>query len=67
MRAARNTRFLLELTAKPGTDPIRSLRRGLKFLGRACGLRAIRVEELHHDDHSPVQGSLHSPEREERR
>ena len=40
------TRFLIELSSKPGTDLIRALRRGLKYLGRACGLRAIRVTEL---------------------
>jgi hypothetical protein len=61
------TRFLIELTTKPGTDPIRSLRRGLKYLGRACGLRAVRVEELHPDDRSPAQDPLGSPEREEGR
>jgi hypothetical protein len=59
------TRFL-ELTPKPGTDPIRSLRRGLKFLGRACGLRAVRVTELHPDDRSPAPGPLDPSEAERR-
>ena len=41
-----------EVPTKPGTDPVRGLRRGLKFLGRSCGPRAIRVEELRPDEHS---------------
>jgi hypothetical protein len=48
------TRFVIELASKNGTDPIRSLRRGLKYLGRACGLRTVRVEELRADDRSLV-------------
>jgi len=37
--------FLLRLRAQKNTDPIRALRRLLKYALRMCGLRAISVEE----------------------
>jgi len=37
--------FVITLVPTPGTDPIRSLRRGLKLLLRVCGLRAISIRE----------------------
>jgi hypothetical protein len=56
------TRFVIEV-ATNGTDPIRSLRRGLKYLGRACGLRAVRVTELHPNDSIPsLQAADRKPE-----
>jgi hypothetical protein len=39
-------RFVIELCCKPGIDSTRALRRGLKFLGRTCGLRAVSVTEI---------------------
>jgi len=33
--------YMVVLRAEPDIDPVRALRRGLKFLLRACGLRAI--------------------------
>jgi hypothetical protein len=42
--------FRIALRAEPHVaDTIKALRRGLKFLLRACGLRAISVVELHPD------------------
>ena len=38
-------RFRIELAARPGVDATRALRRGLKYLGRACGFRAVSVTE----------------------
>jgi hypothetical protein len=38
--------FLLRLRPKKGIEPIRSLRRGLKFLLRACGLQALSITEI---------------------
>jgi len=41
-----NRIYVLRLRAqKSVTDPIRALRRLLKYALRACGLRAISVEE----------------------
>jgi hypothetical protein len=40
--------FVLTLRGE-GPDVIHRLRRGLKYLLRACGLRAISVVELHPD------------------
>jgi hypothetical protein len=37
--------YTITVRADPHVDPIRALRRGLKFLGRACGLRAVTVRE----------------------
>ncbi len=55
------TRFRLTLAVTPSALPgeedvpagqraILRLRRALKYLSRACGLRATHVEELHEDD-----------------
>jgi hypothetical protein len=42
--------FRIELRVEPHVaDATRALRRGLKFLLRACGLRAISAVELHPD------------------
>jgi hypothetical protein len=38
--------FLLRLRPKKNISAIHSLRRGLKFLWRSCGLRAVSVEEI---------------------
>jgi hypothetical protein len=39
--------FLLRLRPeKTVSQPIHALRRGLKFLLRSCGLRAVSVEEI---------------------
>jgi hypothetical protein len=38
--------FLLRLRPKKGIEPIRALRRGLKFLLRSCGLRALSITEI---------------------
>ena len=38
--------FLLRLRAKKGVHATHALRRGLKFLWRSCGLRAMSVEEI---------------------
>jgi hypothetical protein len=37
--------YIIALRPEPHTDPIRNLRRGLKYLLRVCHLRAVRVEE----------------------
>jgi len=37
--------FILRLRPKRGVNAILALRKGLKFLGRYCGLRALSVEE----------------------
>jgi hypothetical protein len=37
--------FVLRLCIKPGHDPIRSLRRALKYALRQCGLRCITVRQ----------------------
>jgi hypothetical protein len=41
----RGSIFVVRLQAKPGVDPIRALRGGLKALGRRYGLRAVAVSE----------------------
>jgi hypothetical protein len=38
--------FLLRLRPKKGIEPIRSLRRALKYLLRSCGLRALSIQEI---------------------
>ena len=39
--------FLLRLRPeKTVSSPIRALRRGLKFLLRSCGLRALSIDEI---------------------
>jgi hypothetical protein len=39
--------FLLRLRPeKKVSSPIRALRRGLKFLLRSCGLRALSIDEI---------------------
>ena len=38
--------FLLRLRPKKNVSAIHALRRGLKFLLRSCGLRAVSVEEI---------------------
>jgi hypothetical protein len=59
MNAAPNAaHFLVELACKPGVDPMHALERGLKYLGRACGLRAVSVTEL------PPDGAAQSYERD---
>jgi hypothetical protein len=42
--------YVITVRPKPGTDAIRNLRRGLKYLLRICHLRAIKVEQYpaHH-------------------
>ena len=47
MRARRSEIYILTLRPLPGVDGIRSLRRGLKYLLRSCGLRAVTVREHH--------------------
>jgi hypothetical protein len=42
--------FLLRLRAQKDIDPIKALRRLLKYALRMCGLRAISVEEEHADE-----------------
>ena len=37
--------FLVRLRATSGTDGIRALRRGLKYLFRQCNLRALSAEQ----------------------
>jgi hypothetical protein len=37
--------YLVELRPGLGVDPIRALRRGLKYLGRRCGLRCVAISE----------------------
>jgi len=44
--------FLLRLRPKKNVSAIHALRRGLKFLLRSCGLRAVSVEEI------PPKGGL---------
>lgn len=44
--AAERPTFLLRLRPEPNVDGIRALRRALKFMLRACGLRAISVERV---------------------
>jgi hypothetical protein len=39
------TIFLIRLRPRAGIDPIKALQRLLKYALRACGLRAISVEE----------------------
>jgi hypothetical protein len=41
----RRETYVITLRPEPHTDPIRNLRRGLKYLLRVCHLRAVRVEE----------------------
>jgi hypothetical protein len=48
-RTRRRPIFVVRLRAAPGRDPIRSLRRLLKYEWRVCGLRAIAVSEARHD------------------
>jgi hypothetical protein len=38
--------FLLRLRPKKGIEPILALRRGLKYLLRSCGLRALSIDEI---------------------
>ena len=38
--------YVLRLQPLPRVDPIRALRRGLKYLLRVCGLKCISVEEM---------------------
>jgi hypothetical protein len=38
--------FLLRLRPKKSISAIHALRRGLKYLLRSCGLRAVSVEEI---------------------
>jgi hypothetical protein len=40
-----NRTYVLRLRAPKNTDPIKALRRLLKYALRVCGLRAISVEE----------------------
>jgi len=47
--------FILRLRPKKGTNPILSLRRGLKYLLRCCGLRALSIDEI------PEKGRLTYP------
>ena len=37
--------FLLRLRAQKNIDPIKALRRLLKYALRVCGLRAVSIEE----------------------
>jgi hypothetical protein len=49
-RPEQRSTFVLTLRAEPHVaDTIKALRRGLKYLLRACGLRAIGAVELHPD------------------
>jgi hypothetical protein len=53
--------FLLRLRPeKTVGSPIRALRRGLKFLLRSCGLRALSVEEIPHDGNASQPASVGS-------
>jgi len=48
-------RFIVTLRSLPATAPIDvRLRRGLKYLLRACQLRAIRVEETSVNEKDPA-------------
>ena len=38
--------YLVHFRPLPGVEPIRALRRALKFALRACGLRCLSVEEM---------------------
>jgi hypothetical protein len=42
--------FIVRLQPRPGVDPIRALRAGLKALGRRFGLRAIEVKQEGHQE-----------------
>jgi len=42
--------FLLRLRAQKNTDPIKALRRLLKYALRACGLRALSIEQERADE-----------------
>ena len=42
--------FLLRLRAQKNIDPIKALRRLLKYALRACGLRAVSLEEEQTDE-----------------
>lgn len=39
-------RYVITLQPLPHVDPIRALRRALKYLLRACGLRCVSVERV---------------------
>ena len=50
------TTFVLRLRPGPGCgDPIRALRRLLKFAWRACGLRAIRFEQVENNTQQQIR------------
>jgi hypothetical protein len=63
-------KFQVTLLAARGTDDataIRALRRGLKYLLRACGLRAISAVELHPETpHEPARGGIRRLPRHDR-
>jgi hypothetical protein len=40
------TVYLIRVVAMPRVDAIKGLRRGLKYLKRACGLRCISIQEI---------------------
>jgi hypothetical protein len=59
MRASeRREAYIVTLRPEPHTDPIRALRRGLKYLLRVCGLRAIHVREQNESDAVVVAQSI---------
>ena len=40
------TTFIVHLRARRGIAPVRALRRGLKFLGRQCGLKCVSIKQV---------------------
>jgi hypothetical protein len=54
------TTFRVDLRVEPHVaDATRTLRRGLKYLLRACGLRAVSTIEVQPDTSNQIAGAFH--------